>query len=235
MECLTESRGAVRHALAACMLMRQRLKKVEVDRHTHVRAGINFPFPRAARIQEEEKRIMQARGTLMREHRLIERMLWAMQSALAELGSSQRIDREFVDVAVDFMRTYADRTHHGKEEDILFRELSTRVLSAEDRRAMDELIADHAFSRQATTDLARANERYRNGDESALATIHGQLRTLCDFYPRHIEKEDKLFFPAARAYFSDDQDEAMLARFSVFDQAMIHEKYTLVVEGLEKR
>ena len=178
---------------------------------------------------------MQARATLMREHRLIERMLWAMQSALAQLGASQRIDREFVDVAVDFMRTYADRTHHGKEEDILFRELSMRALSAEDRRAMDELIADHAFARQATDDLARANERYRNGDDSALTTIHGLLRTLCDFYPRHIEKEDTLFFPAAMAYFTDAEDRALLARFWAFDQAMIHEKYTLVVEGLEKR
>jgi len=178
---------------------------------------------------------MQARATLMMEHRLIARMLSAMQSALAELGSSQRVDHEFVDVAVDFLRTYADRTHHGKEEDILFRELSTRELSAEDRRAMEDLIADHAFARQTTDDLARANEQYRDGDGSALTTIHSQLRTLCDFYPRHIEKEDKLFFPAVRAYFTGEEDRAMLARFWEFDRTMIHEKYALLVDGLEKR
>lgn len=233
--CLTAGHGAARDAIAACMLMCQTLKKVVADLHRHVHPEVNIPFPRAVRIREKEKKPMQARGALMIEHRLIERMLSAMQSALAELGSSQRVDREFVDVAVDFMRTYADRTHHGKEEDILFRELSTRELSADDRRAMDELIADHAFGRQTTDDLARANEQYRSGDESALTTIHSQLRTLCDFYPRHIEKEDELFFPAARAYFSEEEDQTLLARFWAFDRTMIHEKYTLVVEALEKR
>ena len=65
---------------------------------------------------------MQARGALMREHRLIERMLSAIEAALAEIASTRHVDPEFVDVAVDFIRTYADRTHHGKEEDTLFSE-----------------------------------------------------------------------------------------------------------------
>jgi hemerythrin-like domain-containing protein len=169
------------------------------------------------------------------EHRLIERMLAAVEGALAEIDAAQRVDPELVSKAVDFIRTYADRTHHGKEEDILFKELSARPLSADDRRAMDELIADHAFARQATADLAHANEQYRNGEEAALASIVGQLRVLCDFYPRHIGKEDKVFFPAARAYFTDEEDQAMLAQFWAFDRAMIHEKYGQVVEALESK
>ena len=176
---------------------------------------------------------MQARGTLMREHRLIERMLSVVEAALADIDVARRIDPEFVNIAVDFIRTYADRTHHGKEEDILFRELSMRELSLDDRRAMDRLIADHAFARRATTDLARANEQYRNGDGAALTTIVGQLRALCDFYPGHIEKEDKVFFPAARSYFTDEEDQALLGRFGDFDRAMIHEKYSQVVEALQ--
>jgi hemerythrin-like domain-containing protein len=196
---------------------------------------LNVLLLRIARTKEKEQTVMQARGTLMKEHRLIERMLSAVQSALAEIDSTQRVDPAFVDVAVDFVQTYADRTHHGKEEDILFRELDTRDLSAEDRRAMDELIADHALGREMTKSLVRANEQYRDGDKAALATIVSRLRALCDFYPRHVEKEDKIFFPAARAYFTDDEDQAMLARFWAFDRAMIHEKYARVVAGLENR
>ena len=78
-----------------------------------------------------------------------------------------------------------------------------------------------------------ANTRYRNGDASALAEIADNLRTLVEFYPKHIEKEDKVFFPASRAYFTDEEDQAMLAEFWEFDQKMIHEKYTSVVEELE--
>lgn len=176
---------------------------------------------------------MQARGPLMIEHRLIERMISQIKDALAQIESTQKIDPLLVDTAVDFIRMYADRTHHGKEEDILFRDLSKRPLSAEDQRVMDELIQEHVFGRQTTKALVEANTRYRNGDTPALADIADKLRTLVEFYPKHIEKEDKVFFPASRAYFTDEEDQAMLAEFWEFDREMIHEKYKSVVEELE--
>ena len=175
---------------------------------------------------------MQARGPLMIEHRLIERMLAIIQDALAEAEKTGKIDLVFVDIAVDFVQTYADRTHHGKEEDILFRDLKTKGLSEADQRVMDELIEDHVFGRITTKALVEANTRYRNGDSSALEEIVRCLHTLVDFYPKHIEKEDKVFFPASRAYFSEAEDQAMLDEFWAFDRKMIHEKYKGVVDAL---
>jgi len=176
---------------------------------------------------------MQARGPLMIEHRLIERMLSVIKDVAAKIELEQKADPAFVDMAVDFMRIYADRTHHGKEEDILFRSLKNKPLSSGDRQSMNDLIADHAFGRQVTRALVEANKRYRSGDEKALADIMLRLQTLVKFYPGHIEKEDKIFFPASRAYFSDEEDQAMLAEFREFDRKMIHEKYESVVETLE--
>jgi hemerythrin-like domain-containing protein len=173
---------------------------------------------------------MQARGLLMVEHRLIERMI-AVVSKRLETGD---LDPLFVDTAVDFIRTYADRTHHGKEEDILFRDLETRALSAQDRRAMDELVHDHMVARQTTSAVVETNGRYRQGDGNALPELTEKLRFLVEFYPRHIRQEDKVFFPAARSYFTDEEDQAMLAEFWEFDRAMIHVKYRDVVEGLEQ-
>jgi hemerythrin-like domain-containing protein len=170
----------------------------------------------------------------MIEHRLIERMISIIKAALIQIESTQEVDPVLVDTAVDFIRTYADRTHHGKEEDILFRDLSKRDLSADDQRVMQELIDEHAFGRQTTQALVEANTRYRNGDKTALADITSKLRTITEFYPKHIEKEDKVFFPSCRAYFTDKEDQAILAEFWEFDQKMIHEKYKAVVEGLEK-
>src|SRR5512139_294721 len=178
---------------------------------------------------------MQARGPLMIEHRLIERMISLISDALVNIESTQKADPLFIDTAVDFIRTYADRTHHGKEEDILFRELSKRPLSAEDQRVMNELVQEHTVARRTTKALVEANTRYRNGDVSALADITSNLRRLIELYPPHIEKEDKVFFPASRAYFTDEEDQLMLTEFWEFDRKMIHEKYGTVVETLRKQ
>jgi hemerythrin-like domain-containing protein len=178
---------------------------------------------------------MQARGPLMVEHRLIERMLSLIKHDLAQIESTRKIDSVLIDTVVDFIHMYADRTHHGKEEEILFRDLSKRPLSSEDQRVMKELIEEHAFCRQTNKELAEANMRYRNGDASALADIASKLHTFAEFYPKHIDKEDKVFFPASRTYFSDEEDKAMLAEFWEFDRKMIHEKYKSVVEGLQKQ
>jgi len=168
----------------------------------------------------------------MIEHRLIERMLKAIQDILKRIEETQAIDPVHVDTVVDFIRTYADRTHHGKEEEILFEAMKEKPLSEDDRRFMSELIEEHVFGRRTTKALVDANTRYRNGDEAALLEIVEKLQTLIEFYPTHIEKEDKVFFPASRGYFTEEEDQAMLARFREFDGKMIHEKYENVVKEL---
>ncbi len=178
---------------------------------------------------------MQARGPLMIEHRLIERMLSALENVVTTIDDENTVNPVTIDLAVDFIRVYADRTHHGKEEDILFRDLKTKPLSEEDARIMNELIEEHVFGRETTQALVDANTRYRGGDPAALADIADKLRTLIDFYPKHIAKEDKVFFPAARAYFTDQEDQAMLAEFYTFDRKMIHEKYETLVGHFEKQ
>ncbi len=100
---------------------------------------------------------------------------------------------------------------------------------------MNELIEDHIFSRSTTKALVEANMRYRKGDQAALGEIKDRLKTLVDFYPKHIKKEDDVFFPASRAYFSDREDQAMLAEFWEFDRKMIHEKYKSVVKEFEAK
>jgi hemerythrin-like domain-containing protein len=176
---------------------------------------------------------MQARGPLMIEHRLIERMLKLVNKVLIKIEKQETVDPVFVDTVVDFIRIYADRTHHGKEEDILFRELKKKDMSNDNRRIMNELIEEHIFGRKITRELIEANARYRSGENSALSIITAKLSTLVDFYPKHIEKEDKVFFPASRVYLSEEEEQAMIREFWEFDRKMIHEKYETLVQELK--
>ncbi len=138
-------------------------------------------------------------------------------------------------VAVDFIRTYADWTHHGKEEDILFRDLAEKELSEEHQQVMDELVHEHVVARRTVGELVEAKERYVQGEAGALDTLLEKLDALASMYPPHITKEDERFFIPVMDYFSEAGRDAMLDEMWAFDREIIHEKYTSVVEGLEGR
>ena len=173
-------------------------------------------------------------GPLMREHRLIERMVGLMEKELQRISQEDRTEIGFIEADVDFFRIYADRTHHGKEEDILFRELAKKPLSREHKQIMDELIEEHAHARKLVTGLSNAKESYVKGGIGSLKDIQACLKELVTLYPAHIEKEDKRFFYPCMEYFSEDEQDKMLQEFWDFDKNMIHEKYEKAVEELER-
>jgi len=170
---------------------------------------------------------------LMIEHRLIERMIAVIKDELGRINTRNRAEVIFIDTVVDFLRTYADRTHHGKEEDILFRELALKKISGQHRKTMQELINEHVYARSVVAKLAAARDRYAAGDAPALKEIVGRLQELSEFYPRHIEKEDRHFFLPVMDYFTRKEMDEMLAEMWEFDRRMIHEKYTRLVEKFE--
>ena len=172
-------------------------------------------------------------GPLMWEHRLIEKMLRLFEGEIKRISELNRLDTVFIDTAVDFIRTYADRTHHGKEEDILFRELAKKKLFPEHAAIMDELMEEHRHARQMVEKLVSARDRYLEGEDT-LKEVMELLGELARFYPVHIEKEDKRFFFPCLDYFTDEEQKQMLAEFNEFDRGMIHEKYNKVVSLLTK-
>jgi hemerythrin-like domain-containing protein len=168
-------------------------------------------------------------GPLMIEHRLIEKMIRIAETKAGQMEKTKEGDPRLVEAVVDFIRTYADRCHHGKEEDILFRALEKKALSNGEKRILEELVEDHKQGRGLTRRLEEANERYAGGDPEALPVIVECLKTLAAFYPRHIEKEDRHFFIPIMTYFTKEEKEAMLAEEYEFDRKLIHEKYRNVV------
>jgi hemerythrin-like domain-containing protein len=173
------------------------------------------------------------RGCLMIEHRLIERAIALLAAEKERLESGGKLDPVTVDTLVDFIRTYADRCHHGKEEDILFEDLADRPLSAEEKALMDELVEEHKLGRRLTKELVEAKDAVVAGDTGRLSDVISTMGALIGFYPQHIEKEDKRFFPDTERHYSPEELEAMIQSFYTFDMRMIHEKYGDVVGSLE--
>jgi rubredoxin/hemerythrin-like domain-containing protein len=165
----------------------------------------------------------------MREHRLIEELVSLVNVELTRERTQKAVNFPFLDVAIDFFRSYADRCHHGKEENILFRDLGKKRLSEEHSRVMQELITEHVFARQKVGELVAAKLGFSQGSIEGLEAVSKILEELIVFYPKHIAKEDKDFFYQSMTYFTAEEREKMMQEFWEFDRQLIHEKYASIV------
>jgi hemerythrin-like domain-containing protein len=174
-------------------------------------------------------------GPMMIEHRLIERMIKIMESEVKRIEKEGVLNLVLIDKAVDFIRTYADRCHHGKEEGILFRELEKKNISGDHKKILDELLGEHKLGRKLTSSLAEARNKAANENHSRVSDVADIMKKLVNFYPKHIEKEDKHFFMPVMGYFTESEKQAMLEEGYEFDQKLIHEKYGDVVKEYENQ
>jgi hemerythrin-like domain-containing protein len=176
---------------------------------------------------------MQPIRPLMEEHQTILRMTTDMERRLKLFHDAEHVDSRYVETATDFIRTYADRCHHGKEEGVLFRELGRKELDPTLVTLMGQLVQEHAWGRTLTGRLVEANRRYASGEADQLEHVLRALRHLAAFYPAHITKEESRFFTPCMEYFTEEEQATMLSEFAAFDQTLIHEKYRSLVADLE--
>jgi hemerythrin-like domain-containing protein len=173
-------------------------------------------------------------GSLMIEHRLIERVIAVLEKGLHKMNRNEYLDPEIVATSVEFIRIYADRCHHGKEEDILFRDLERKQLSDQHRDTMNQLKEEHVLGRQITNSLSEANDRYYRHERGSYLDMKKHIEHLVEFYPAHIETEDKRFFVPCMEYFDQQEQDRMLQEFWEFDRSLIHDRYRDMVESLER-
>jgi hemerythrin-like domain-containing protein len=171
----------------------------------------------------------------MLEHRFIERMIRIMSKELDKIEQKGEVDLAFIETAIDFIRNYADKRHHGKEEDILFRDLDKKQLAIEHKRIMGELVKEHVLGRNNIKKLVTAKENYAQGNKNALNDIAENMWLLVKFYPNHIEKEDKHFFIPCMDYFTEQERNSMLKECEEFDKKLVQVEYEKIVEQLEEK
>ena len=84
-------------------------------------------------------------GPLMIEHRLIEQAVSLIEKESEIIRSGGKLDLPLLTSMIDFM-VYADRCHHGKEEEITLQLPRGKDMDEEHREMMSVLIDDHRRS-----------------------------------------------------------------------------------------
>ena len=171
---------------------------------------------------------------LMIEHRVIEKMITLINTAVPIIEQTGTVDGVLIETLADFIRTYADRCHHGKEEEILFRALERKKLVEEHLQIMNELIEDHKWGRTKVSQLLNAKNEFLKGKRDALSETVACLKEFAIFYPKHIEKEDKHFFYPCMEYFTDQEKQEMQKNFLEFNQNFTDKRYNKIIDALKK-
>lgn len=145
---------------------------------------------------------------LVDEHVLIKRWVALIPKVVENLDLESEEGRQLVRDGIDFIRSYADKYHHAKEEDILFKYFD------EDLDILKVMHEDHTQARGHVKAILEAIDRK---DKTAVAehfTAYGELLT------EHIRKEDDILYPWMDRTFSTTQIGELFSKFNEIDEQM---------------
>lgn len=179
---------------------------------------------------------MRPTAELTAEHNAIKRMLRILEQVARRLEAGQAVDAADLEQSVEFIRGFADRCHHGKEEDLLFRALEEAGLSRESG-PIAVMLSEHGLGRDYVKDMAGAIPGYRAGDRGAAASFAEKARGYAALLEQHIHKEDNILYPLAERMLSVQKQEELLAAFAQVERERVgpgqHEAYHALLDRLE--
>lgn len=181
---------------------------------------------------------MKATEILVAEHRIIERVLECLDRMAAEAASGAALDVQSAQDAIEFLRTFADRCHHSKEEQHLFETLRTKGWSR-DAGPVAVMLLEHEEGRTLIRRMDAACQAVQAGDTRAGLEFGAAARSYVDLLRAHIHKENVILFPAADRALSAAEQDALLAAFEETERRDIgsetHEHMLAVARELTGR
>jgi len=171
---------------------------------------------------------------MVEEHQLILRMIALVEcnTALLEVGRFR--GWQFYLDAVDFIRNYADRFHHAKEEDVLFVELIKNGMP-EKRSPIEAMHIEHDQGRAHVRAIEDAASKALSGERGQDAVIIENARGYAALLRGHIEKEDTILYPLSERVLPEHVRGRMLHAYAEAEAKTpdLEERYRQMVEKYE--
>ncbi|MBA5851525.1 hemerythrin domain-containing protein [Clostridium sp. cel8] len=141
---------------------------------------------------------MDAIELMVEEHSNISRMLKVIRKACLGIINGKEIDYDDFEMIVDFVRNYADKHHHGKEEKFLFNKMVDEIGGAAEKLIKFGMLVEHDLGRLYIKDLVEALQRAKSGDCEAKLDVIANAISYTHLLYRHIDKENDVVYPFAR-------------------------------------
>ncbi len=153
-----------------------------------------------------------ATETLRAEHDAILCMLDATERTAYRIESGETVSPDILDGLIEFFQVFADKCHHGKEEDLLFPLLERKGLP-KSGGPIGVMLADHAQGRELIRLMTDAAGRFRAGNPAAAREWASAAGSYAAFLRSHIQKENHVLFVMAERLLTSDEQERLAAEF----------------------
>jgi hemerythrin-like domain-containing protein len=166
---------------------------------------------------------------LSEEHENILKVIDALVMECDEIEAGKGIDKAFFEKAIDFIRNYADKFHHAKEEDILFKELCKDNVQLH-CNPVEQMLYEHDLGRGFVRDLEQGLRE--NNRSKVVENARGYIQLLQE----HIFKEDNILYPMADNVLDQKTQNAMLEEFRKTESKKFpKDKYLRIVKEFKDR
>jgi hemerythrin-like domain-containing protein len=134
---------------------------------------------------------MTATDDLRAEHEGILRMLDILKAMAARIAAGETVPQAQLEGILDFLKVFADKCHHGKEEDILFPAMEAAGMPREGG-PIGVMLHEHSLGRGHIRDMGAAL-----AGSGGLAAFAGPSLAYVELLTQHIAKENNVLFPMA--------------------------------------
>ncbi|HOO11779.1 MAG TPA: hemerythrin domain-containing protein [Bacillota bacterium] len=153
---------------------------------------------------------------LINEHKGILFGLRILQKIVKTVEQPGEADIKDINDIIDFLRLFADKCHHGKEEGLMFPALEEAGIPNEGG-PIGQMLKEHIQGRQCIAEMAASvGSRALQADRFTEAATN-----YIDLLREHIQKENTVLFPMGDRILPFDKQRQLLEQFEAFEEEVM--------------
>jgi len=176
---------------------------------------------------------------LENEHANIKKVIRVIRKISLNIVEGMEVPYDDLYLIIDFIKNYADKYHHGKEEDMLFMDMSNELSDKIGSGPIQGMLIEHNSGRNFVRNLEIALASHKNGDKESLIDVIANAVGYGNLLSEHINKEDNMLYRFAINNLKEDTLNKLDAQFDEFEETKEHieikKKYLDLIDNLERK
>lgn len=174
------------------------------------------------------------------DHANINRALGVIRNICLQLMQGGEVPDEDFREIIEFVREYADKHHHGKEEKFLFPVMVKKLGPVGDKLVTHGMLVEHDLGRADVLSLETALNEYKKNPRLELKLdILSYAMAYAHLLQLHIEKENSVVYPFAERGLSEEDFKEINEKSQIFEDEQtakgVQKHYQDILEKLEKK